>query len=47
MTAPTQTINKGDKITYQGEIYRIWSIVVRGPSGGLAFYKYADMTKIG
>lgn len=47
MTGPTQTINKNDKITFNGETYRIrMDPVVRGPSGSTAFYKYAEITLI-
>lgn len=46
MTGPSQTINKNDKITFDGETYRILSVIVRGPSGSTAFYKYAKITLI-
>jgi hypothetical protein len=46
MTGPSQTINKNDKITYNGSNYRILNVIPRGPSGDVVFYKYCDVTLI-
>jgi len=46
MTAPTQTINKNDKITYNGNTYRVLSVLPRGPTGSIVFYKYCEITLI-
>ena len=43
MVSPTQTLNKDDTITYQGETWRIYNVVTRGPAGSVALYTYADM----
>lgn len=42
MVSPTQTLNKNDKITYQGETWRIIGVALRGPAGSVGVYKYAD-----
>lgn len=46
MTAPTQTINRDDKIVYCSETFRIKSVITRGPSGDTAIYKYATIELI-
>ena len=46
MAAPTQALNKNDKITYQGETWRVIGVVTRGPAGDVAVYKYADIELI-
>ena len=43
MVGPTQTINKNDKITYNSIDYIVWDVVVRGPSGDVALYKYCPI----
>ena len=42
MVAPTQALNKNDKITYQGETWRCLNPVTRGPAGSVAIYTYCD-----
>lgn len=46
MTGPTQTINRNDLITYSGETFRVTSVIIRGPSGSTAFYKYCEIEQI-
>lgn len=46
MTAPTQTINRNDIITYNNVSYRILSVTPRGPAGDILIYKYCEIESI-
>ena len=46
MVAPTQALNKNDKITYQGETWRCLNPVTRGPAGSVELYTYCDLELI-
>ncbi len=46
MTAPTQSLNRNDKITYDGETYRVQVPITRGPNGDVALYTYAELELI-
>jgi len=46
MYTTTTTVNKDDKITEGGEIYRVINVIERGAPGQTAIYKYSSLVLI-
>ena len=46
MVKPTQALNRNDKITYNGEVYRVLNPITRGPAGDSSIYIYSDLELI-
>lgn len=46
MVAPTQTLNRDDKITYDGETYRVSDVIKRSKPVDVDLYKFANVFKI-
>ena len=46
MVAPSQALNRDDKITYDGETYRIGDVIKRSKPATVDIYKFANIFKI-
>lgn len=46
MVDPTQALNKNDKITYDGETYRVGDVIKRSKPVDVDLYKYSNLYKV-